>query len=152
MDVSDERITVSVEPTQVLVFLRAIGAKVPFDRDEPDLPVPPTFLQTIQQYLPDYPLRPQPGRPWMGSAREPSGVVAGDRDTNILHGEQHYEFFRELRIGDRLESVTRAGDSWEKEGRSGPMRFTEQITEFRDELGELVATARLVDIEVKHVD
>jgi hypothetical protein len=41
---------------------------------------------------------------------------------------------------------SRPGDEWEKQGRSGRLRFREQITEFRDEAGELVVTARTVSI------
>jgi hypothetical protein len=36
---------------------------------------------------------------------------------------------------------------WEKHGRSGRLRFREQITEFRDEAGELVVTARSVSVQ-----
>ena len=40
----------------------------------------------------------------------------------------------------------RPGEQWEKQGRSGLLRFREHITEFRDETGELVVTARSVSV------
>ena len=43
--------------------------------------------------------------------------------------------------------TTRAGEEWEKRGRSGRLRFRVQITEYRDEAGELVVTARSVGVQ-----
>jgi acyl-CoA thioesterase FadM len=63
-----------------------------------------------------------------------------------LHAEQHFEYHRPLRIGDVLTSTTRAGEGWEKEGRSGKLVFSEAITEYRDAAGELVVTARSVGV------
>jgi hypothetical protein len=143
-------ITVPVEPTQVMLFLRAVGAEADLPPGRADLPVPPTFLQSVQHFVPDYELRPKPGRPWPGSAREPSGVRAEPSESNVLHAEQHYEFHREIRVGDVLRAATRPGATWEKTGRSGAMRFFEQVTEFTDQDGNLVATARLVGVEVKN--
>lgn len=41
----------------------------------------------------------------------------------------------------------RPGNTWEKEGRrGGTMKFTESITEYRDQNGELVVTARSVGV------
>ena len=46
-----------------------------------------------------------------------------------------------------MVGATRPGEEWEKQGRSGRLRFREQITEFRDEAGELVVTARSVSVQ-----
>jgi hypothetical protein len=54
---------------------------------------------------------------------------------------------RAVRVGDVLVFTTRAGEEWEKQGRSGRLRFRERITEYRDEAGELVVTARSVSVE-----
>ena len=51
-----------------------------------------------------------------------------------------------MRPGDVLTSTTRRGDSWEKEGRSGKLVFSETITEYRDQHGDLVVTARGVGV------
>jgi hypothetical protein len=41
----------------------------------------------------------------------------------------------------------RPGGTWEKQGRSGSLTFTEQFTEYFDEAGELVVTARSVSVQ-----
>jgi hypothetical protein len=45
-----------------------------------------------------------------------------------------------------LRATTRSGERWEKQGRSGKLVFSETITEYRDEAGELVVTARGVGV------
>ena len=64
-----------------------------------------------------------------------------------LHAEQHFTYHRPIRVGDVLIPATRPGEAWEKQGRSGRLRFREQITEFRDESGRLVVTARSVSVQ-----
>ena len=71
---------------------------------------------------------------------------AGHGGAGGLHAEQHFVYHRPVRVGDVLTGATRPGQQWEKQGRSGRLRFREQITEFRDEAGELVATARSVSV------
>jgi hypothetical protein len=47
----------------------------------------------------------------------------------------------------RLRVSMRPGKSWEKEGRrGGRLRFSEMVSEYRDESGELVLTATSVGI------
>ncbi|MYF30690.1 MAG: MaoC family dehydratase, partial [Gammaproteobacteria bacterium] len=44
--------------------------------------------------------------------------------------------------GDVLSSSTKPGNTWEKQGRrSGKLVFSESVTEYRDQNGELVVTA-----------
>ena len=38
------------------------------------------------------------------------------------------------------------GKQWERQGRSGKLVFSESITEYRDQQGELVVTARSVGV------
>jgi hypothetical protein len=45
-----------------------------------------------------------------------------------------------------LSSTDREGDRWEKQGRSGKLLFTERFTEYRDQNGELMVTARTVEV------
>jgi len=69
-----------------------------------------------------------------------------------LHAEQHYIYHRALRVGDVLTATTRPGERWEKEGRrAGRLLFSETITEFRDQNGELVVTARAVGVRTERV-
>ena len=49
-----------------------------------------------------------------------------------------------------LTATTTPGKGWEKEGkRSGKLVFIEAVTEYRDEQGELVVTARSVGVRTE---
>jgi len=134
-----------VEAGHVLMFARSLGAAdPPGGRPAPGDPVPPTFAIASSQFDPDYPLRPRPGEPWHGSGAGPGLVREG---AGGLHAEQHFIYERPLRVGDVLTSTSHPGQVWEKQGRSGRLRFREQITEFRDEAGHLVLTARSVSVQ-----
>ncbi len=149
-----------VEEGSILLFARAIGDPNPIyaDRDHAatsevgGMIAPPTFAQSSAQFDPDYPLRPKLGEPWFGSGRNATGrVPAGEGSDGGgggtgLHAEQHYEYHRPLRAGDVLSAASRGGESWEKDGRSGKLVFSEHITEYRDHDGELVVTARSVGV------
>ncbi|MFT5579873.1 MAG: hypothetical protein ACI9WS_002633, partial [Paraglaciecola psychrophila] len=64
-----------------------------------------------------------------------------------LHAEQHFEYHRHPQAGDVLTATLLPGKTWEKEGkRSGKLIFSESITEYRDQNGELVVTARGVGV------
>ena len=134
-----------VEAGHVLMFARSLGAADP----EGGLPAPgglapPTFTNASAQFDPDYPLRPRPGVPWHGSGTDAGLVKEG---AGGLHAEQHFTYHRPVRVGDVLSAVTRPGEEWDKQGRSGRLVFREQITEYRDEAGELVVTARSVSVQ-----
>lgn len=152
-----------VEFSHISMFARAVGDENPIYHD-PDYAkasplgaviAPPTFVQASAQFDPDYSLRPKPGQPWFGSGREPTGVKPGETKTGsagggnggVLHAEQHFEYHRPLKAGDVLSATTFPGKSWEKEGRrGGVLKFSESITEYRDQNGELVVTARGVGV------
>jgi acyl dehydratase len=152
-----------IEAGHIMMFARAIGDANPiyYDEDyaktsEPGgLIAPPTFIQASAQFDPDYRLRPKIGQPWFGSGKEPTGIKAGTGgDTGGggrgLHAEQHYEYHRPLRPGDVLTALVKSGRTWEKEGRrSGKLIFSEIITEFRDQKGELVITSRSVGVQTE---
>ena len=135
-----------VEPGHVLMFSRALGAADPPGSALPAVgdPAPPTFAIAAAHFDPGYPLRPKPGDPWHGSGGDAGLIQEG---AGGLHAEQHFTYHRPIRVGDVLISATRPGEAWEKQGRSGRLRFREQITEFRDESGELVVTARSVSVQ-----
>ncbi len=150
-----------VEAGHILMFARSVGDPNPIYTDAEyaagtevgGIIAPPTFVQASAQFDDAYPLRPRIGRPWFGSGRTPSGTAGagvgsggGGGGGVGLHAEQHYEYHRPLRPGDVLRATSRPGERWEKEGRSGTLRFTEHITEYRDEQGELVVTARTVGV------
>ena len=57
---------------------------------------------------------------------------------------------RPVRPGDVLTAVTKPGKSWEKESkRAGKLMFSERVTEYRDQNGELVCTARGVGVKTE---
>ena len=129
----------------MLMFARSLGAADPEGGlAAPGDPAPPTFTNASAQFDPDYPLRPRPGVAWHGSGGDAGLVKEG---AGGLHAEQHFTYHRPVRVGDVLSAVTRPGEEWEKQGRSGRLLFREQITEFRDEAGELVVTARGVSVQ-----
>jgi acyl dehydratase len=153
-----------IEAGHILLFARAVGDPNPVYADPERAIAPPTFVQASAQFDPDYGLRPKIGQPWFGSGKEPSGIRRepsgggggggggrGGGGTG-LHAEQHYEYHRPLRAGDVLTGTSKRGKSWEKEGRrAGKLVFSESITEYRDQAGELVVTATSVGVRTEKV-
>lgn len=149
-----------VEAGHILMFARSIGDPNPVYEDEATaqageaggIMAPPTFVQASAQFDPDYVLRPKIGQPWFGSGKEPSGVSreGGGGGGGGLHAEQHYEYHRPLRAGEVLTATTIPGATWEKEGRrAGKLVFSESVTEYRDQDGELVVTARGIGVRTE---
>jgi hypothetical protein len=155
-----------IEASHILMFARSVGDENPIYADadyaartEPGATIaPPTFMQASAQFDEDYFLRPKPGKAWFGSGKEatssgssvpgePSKAEGKSSGGGILHAEQHFEYHRHPQVGDVLTATVRPGKSWEKEGkRSGKLRFSETITEYRDQHGELVVTATGVGV------
>ena len=156
-----------IEAGHVMMFARSIGDANPIYSDAEyaaasevgTVIAPPTFVQASAQFDDDYPLRPKVGVPWFGSGRtptlpprEPRAGDASSRGGTGLHAEQHYTYHRPVRVGDVLTATTRPGERWEKQGRrAGKLVFAETITEFRDQHGELVVTARGVGVRTERV-
>lgn len=152
-----------VEPSHIMMFARSIGdsnpAYDPLVTDPGKIYAPPTFAQSSAQFDPDYFLRPKVGADgWFGSGKEASGAKraagggGGGGGGTGLHAEQHFEFHRPLMAGDVLSATTKPGKTWEKEGkRAGKLVFSESVTEYRDQKGELVITARGVGVRTERV-
>ena len=149
-----------VEAGHILLFARAIGDtnKVYSDEDYANssgsggIIAPPTFAQASAQFDPEYTLRPKIGQPWFGSGKNPTGITeTGDSNVGSgLHAEQHFEYHRHLKPGDELTATTKPGKTWEKQGRrAGLLKFAESVTEYRDQNGELVVTARSVGVSTE---
>lgn len=151
-----------IEASHIMMFARAVndGNPIYYDADhaaktEPGAIIaPPTFMQSSAQFDPEYSLRPKIGQPWFGSGKEPSGVKPGETggggNKGTLHAEQHFEYHRHPRVGDVLSATVKPGKTWEKEGRrAGKLIFTETITEYRDQNGDLVVTARGVGVRTE---
>ncbi len=154
-----------VEASHILMFARAVGDPNPIYSDEEyakksevgGIIAPPTFAQASAQFDPDYFLRPKVGEKWFGSGKNPTGLTksadsSGGGGGGGLHAEQHFEFTRPLHAGDVLFCTTREGEGWEKQGRrGGKLIFTQSISEYRDEKGELVVTVRSVGVRTEKV-
>ena len=153
-----------IEWGHILMFARAVGDPNPVYEDPATAVAPPTFTMASAQFDPSYGLRPKPGQPWFGSGKEPTGIKressgggggggrGGGGGGTGLHAEQHFEYHKPLRPGMVLTATQKPGKSWEKEGkRAGKLVFNEGITEYRDEDGELVVTARMVGVRTEKV-
>ena len=152
-----------VEASHIMMFARSVGDDNPiyYDGDyakttEPgSIIAPPTFAQSSAQFDPDYFLRPKVGQPWFGSGKGPTGVKregsgGGGGGGGGLHAEQHFEYHRHLKPGDVLSATVKPGKTWEKESkRAGKLTFTETVTEYRDQNGELVITATGVGVRTE---
>ena len=152
-----------IEASHILMFARSIGDENPVYTDADaakkteagGIIAPPTFAQASAQFDPDYFLRPKAGQPWFGSGKNPTGAAprgggGGGGGGGGLHAEQHFEYHRHLRPGDVLTATTQPGKTWERESqRAGKLVFSESVTEYRDQKGELVITARGVGVRTE---
>jgi len=153
-----------IEASHIMMFARSVGDDndIYFDDEyakttEPGSVIaPPTFMQSSAQFDPDYFLRPAIGKPWFGSGKEATGLkpkTDGEKSSDTkggLHAEQHFEYHRHPQPGDILTATNLPGKTWEKEGkRSGKLVFSESITEYRDQNGELVVTAKGVGVRTE---
>jgi hypothetical protein len=154
-----------VDRTAIMLFASAIGETNPIYWDEEaaaatplgGVIAPPTFSTASSQWDPAYGLRgvrqipaaPPAPQEAAGGGRSGGGgdQSGGGSLARVLHGEERYEYFQPLRPGMELRVSTRAGKTWEKEGRrGGKLRFSESVREYRDEAGELVLRATTVGV------
>jgi|TARA_B100000315_G_C14459837_1_gene533212 acyl dehydratase len=155
-----------IEASHIMMFARSIGDDNPVYHDEEyksesgceGIIAPPTFAQSSAQFDPDYFLRPKTGgEGWFGSGKEPTGLKpsgsggsGGGGAAAGLHAEQHFEYHLPLKAGDVLSATTNPGNSWEKESkRAGKLKFSESVTEYRNQDGDLVITATGVGVQTE---
>lgn len=152
-----------VEEGHIMTFARSVGdpnriyysSEYAAETEPGAMIAPPTFVQSSAQFNPNYPLRPKVGEAWFGSGKNPTGRAPskpsksgkGGSSAGMLHAEQHFEYHRHPKAGDVLTLTDKPGKSWTKESkRAGILKFSESITEYRDQNGELVVTARSVGV------
>ncbi|AWK76483.1 hypothetical protein CBI38_34405 (plasmid) [Rhodococcus oxybenzonivorans] len=154
-DQSEGGFSFPIEAGHIMMFARALGDDNPVYYDESDeetrrrggITAPPTFVAAAAQFDPDWPYRPRVGVEWNGSGRGPGTAPVSSGGGTSLHAEQHYEYHVPLRPGDVLRVDRELGDSWEKESRRGGMlKFSEEVTRFVNQRGELAVTARRVRV------
>ena len=72
------------------------------------------------------------------------GAAAG------LHAEQRFEYHLPVKAGDILTATSKPGNAWEKESkRAGKLKFSESVTEYRNQNVDLVITATGVGVETE---
>ena len=155
-----------VEASHIMMFARSVGDANPIYHDEEyaeksemgGIIAPPTFAQSSAQFDPDYFLRPKvSGDGWFGSGKEATGSKpssgsggGGGGAAMGLHAEQHFEYHLPLKAGDVLSATSKPGKSWEKESkRAGTLKFSESVTEYRNQNGDLVITATGVGVQTE---
>ena len=130
---------VTVERGKIKEFARAIGDLNPFYLDDDvgrasewgDLLAPPTFAITFRDEQAD------------------TGSLLRDLGTDVsrlLHGEQEFEIFRQLRPGETYLCRSKVVEQYEKAGKSGPMGFVVRETSVTDRHNEIVAKARGITV------
>jgi len=133
-----------VEPGHVLLFARSVGDVDPCYEAQLSakagdaLCAPTTFVRALEHFDPASTTRPTLPR------QDPNR--GGSRD--IVHAEQHFEYFASFCGGDRVVVESFPGDSWTKDGRSGVLHFTETVTEYRNQQGDLIVRARKVSVRM----
>jgi len=120
------------EAGKVRLFCKAIGEEDPIYLDEAvakkagyaRIPTPPTFLQAITNDDPE-----------KGGLLKLLNVDIG----LILHGEQHYDYYAPVYVGDRITCQQKVVDLYDKKG--GALWFVVSETSMKDQAGKLVAKA-----------
>ncbi len=120
----------TVEAGKVKLFCKAIGEEDPIYADEAaaktagyrPMPVPPTFLQAITNDDPE-----------KGGLLRLLNVDIG----LILHGEQHYDYYAPVFVGDTITCQQKVTDMYDKKG--GALWFVVSETSLKDQAGKLVA-------------
>lgn len=148
-----------VDRTAILTFAAAVGETNPIYWDAAhakqtplgDVVAPPTFGIASAHWNPHYGLRGARKIPVPKEAPAPregrSGGGGGGNLARVLHGEQRFAYHKPLQPGMKLVVTTRPGKAWEKEGKKGgKLKFSETISEYRDEAGDLVLVATSVGV------
>lgn len=125
------------EAGRLRFFAKAIGETNPVYFDEsaardaghPGLPLPPTFLFSLEFEQPD------------SSWRDEIGIEL----PRILHGEQSFTYHRIAYAGDVLLFESRLADIYEKRG--GALEFVVRETRVTNQRGEHVADLRSVIVQ-----
>jgi len=135
--------TVNVEGVKIKELVSAIGDNNPifFDKEAAieegylDTPCPPTFFTSAFQEFTGAYLR----------AFDELGVAM----SSVLHGEEEYEYLKEIYPGDTLTCSMKIESIVEKQAKSGTMNLITLRTGFTNQNGVSVARARSLIIERK---
>ena len=129
--------TTTVEAGKIRLFCKAIGEDNPIYVDEEAakkagyraIPAPPTYLTAVTNDDPD-----------KGGLLRLLNVDIG----LILHGEQHFEYYAPVVVGDVVTCQEKVVDIYDKKG--GALWFVVQEMEMKDQAGKLLAKGRGVTV------
>ena len=129
--------TAVAEAGKLRLFCKAIGEEDPIYQSEeaarkagyPRIPVSLTFLQALTNDDPE-----------KGGLLKLINVDIG----LILHGEQHFEYFAPVVVGDKVTCQEKVVDIYDKKG--GALWFVVQEMEMKDQTGKLVARGKGVTV------
>lgn len=124
----------TAEVGRLRFFAKAIGETHPVylddsaarDAGHPGIPLPPTFLFSLDLEAPSHAWRDE----------------VGIRIERILHGEQSFNYHRMAYAGDTLRFEARISDIYSKKG--GALSFVVKDTRVTNQRGEHVADLRSV--------
>ena len=124
----------TAEAGQLRFFAKSIGETNPIYIDEaaardaghPGLPLPPTFLFSLEFQIPT--------NAW----RDELGIVT----SRILHGEESFSYHRMAYAGDTLQFETHIADIYDKKG--GALSFVVRESRVTNQRGEHVADLRSI--------
>lgn len=122
------------EAGQLRFFAKSIGETNPIYLDEsaardaghPGLPLPPTFLFSLEFQI--------PSNTW----RDALGIVT----SRILHGEESFTYHRMAYAGDTLQFETHIADIYDK--KAGALSFVVRQSRVTNQRGEHVADLRSI--------
>ena len=126
-----------VEAGKIRLFCKAIGEDNPIHHDKKaaqaagyrTIVAPPTFATAVTNDDPE----------------KDALLALINVDIGwILHGEQHYEYFAPICVGDRLTCQGKVTDIYDKKG--GALWFVGSETEIKNDAGKLVAKAKSVTV------
>ena len=128
---------VTPEAGQLRFFAKAIGETDPVyfdlaaarDAGHPNLPLPPTFLFSLEFE--------QPSTAW----RQELGIDP----SRILHGEQQFSYHRMAYAGEQLQYESRIADIYDK--KNGALEFIVRETRVTNQAGEHVADLRSIIVQ-----
>lgn len=139
-EVSEPRV-IDVEKGQLRFFAKATNETNPiyFDEDaakaagHPTIPAPPTFLFSLALGAPAK----------RGDILDAENGIGVDM-RRVLHGEQKFEYFRQIYAGDRVTLITTTSEIYDKKG--GALEFIAQDTTATNDAGDLLGSMRVVTV------
>jgi acyl dehydratase len=147
-------VRVRVDHAPVVQFARAVKDASPIYRSEEAaraagfdrVPVPPTFTFVMSDSgtYPDLQPPGGTGSMYAGTGHDAGATFA--RPGLYLHGEQHFDYHRSVRVGDVLEGRLRTSKPVAREGRRGPMEVTWFQTRWTDVEAAPVVDERIVSL------